>query len=72
MKIPRYILLLIAALVFALMVVCLMYVWFPEMISQQTFHRILMSFGVITLGSVVFSVLGHVLSASAAPDDKNP
>jgi hypothetical protein len=62
MKIPRYILVLVAVLVFALMVTCLMYVWFPEMVSTDVFVRLLISFCVLLLGSAALAVLGRILS----------
>ncbi len=70
MQIPRYILLLLAVLVFALTMVSLMYVWFPDMITQDVYARILITFAVVVGGSVFLSLVGGLLAKSAPKDSK--
>ena len=69
MKLPRFIHILIVLLVFALMAVSLLYIWFPEYISKDSFARVLLSFGVIFIGSALLASLRAVLPR--LPEEKS-
>ncbi len=59
-KVPTYIVVISSLMVVSLMAVTLMYIWFPDAISGQSFAKVVVTFVVLLLGSVFIAVLTRV------------
>lgn len=64
-NVPSYIIVLSGFLVLSLMVVALAYVWFPESVSGQTFVKVGVSFAVLMIGAVLFSLMGRFMGCAS-------
>ncbi|MCB1682172.1 MAG: hypothetical protein H6858_05125 [Rhodospirillales bacterium] len=70
-KVPTYVLVICSLLVVSLMAVALLYIWFPDVVSEQAFVKVGVSFAVLLLGSVAMALIGKTMKGGccAAKDE---
>jgi len=68
---PRYIVMIFWLLVVSLMAVALLYIWFPDVVSEQAFVKVGVSFAVVLIGSIAMALLGKTMSGGCCPHGKD-
>lgn len=64
---PRYILMIFWLLVVSLMAVALLYIWFPDVVSEQAFVKVGVSFAVVLIGSIAMALIGKTMGGGCCP-----
>ncbi|MBK9586508.1 MAG: hypothetical protein KA099_11200 [Alphaproteobacteria bacterium] len=66
-KMPSYVHIIFWLLVVSLMAVALLYIWFPDVVSEQAFVKVGVSFAVVLIGSVAMSLIGKSMKGGCCP-----